>query len=66
MNNERTVWPVGVVFLVACFLFAVIIAAVKDSTPVPAIDADRAMFSVFRCCGSQTRAPSAFHTTVSF
>jgi len=42
MNNERTVWPVGVVFLVACFLFAVIIAAVKDSTPVPAIDADRA------------------------
>ena len=42
MNNERTVWPVGVVFLVACFLFAVIVAAVKYSTLVPAIDADRA------------------------
>ena len=42
MNNERTAWPVGVAFLIACFLFAVIVAAVKDSTPVPAIDADRA------------------------
>ncbi len=42
MNNERTVWPVGLAFLVACLLFAVIVAAVKYSTPVPAIDAGRA------------------------
>ena len=42
MNNERIVWPAGAAFLVACFLFAVIIAAVKFTTPVPAIDADRA------------------------
>jgi hypothetical protein len=42
MNNKRTVWPVGVAFLIACLLFAVIVAAVKYSTPVPAIDADRA------------------------
>jgi hypothetical protein len=42
MNNERPVWPIGVAFLVACFLFAVIVAAMKFSTPVPAIDADRA------------------------
>ena len=42
MNNERTVWPVGVAFLIACFLFAAIVAAVKFSVPVPAIDADRA------------------------
>ena len=42
MNNERTVWPVGVAFLAACLLFAVIVAAVKYSTPVPAIEADRA------------------------
>jgi hypothetical protein len=42
MNNERTVWPVGVAFLIACLLFAVIVAAVKYSTLVPAIDADRA------------------------
>jgi len=42
MNNERTVWPVGVAFLIACLLFAVIVAALKYSTPVPAIDADRA------------------------
>ena len=42
MNNERTVWPVGVAFLIACLLFAVIVAAVKVYTPVPAIDADRA------------------------
>ena len=41
--NERTVWPVGVAFLIACFLFAVIVAAVKFSTTVPAIDADRAV-----------------------
>ena len=42
MNNERTVWPVGVAFIIACFLFAGIVAALKFSTPVPAIDADRA------------------------
>jgi hypothetical protein len=42
MNHERTVWPVGVGFLIACFLFAVIVAAVKWSVPVPAIDANRA------------------------
>ena len=41
MNNERTVWPIGLVFLVACFLFAGIVAAVKWSLPVPATDADR-------------------------
>jgi hypothetical protein len=42
MNNERTVWPVGVAFLVVCLLFAVIVAAVKYYTPFPAINADRA------------------------
>ncbi len=42
MNNERTVWPAGVAFLIACLLFAVIVAAVKVSVPVPAIDTDRA------------------------
>jgi hypothetical protein len=42
MNNERTVWPVGVAFLMACLLFAVIVAAVKYSALVPDIDADRA------------------------
>jgi len=42
MNNERTVWPVGVGFLIACFLFAAIVVKVKWSMPVPAIDADRA------------------------
>ena len=42
MNSERTVWPVGAAFLIACLLFAGIVAAVKYSTPIPAIDADRA------------------------
>jgi hypothetical protein len=42
MNHERTVWPIGIAFLIACFLFAVIVAAVKFSITVPAIDADRA------------------------
>jgi hypothetical protein len=42
MNNERTVWPAGAAFLIMCFLFAVIVAAVKFSTMVPAVDADRA------------------------
>ena len=46
MNNERTVWPVGVGFIIACFLFAVLIAVVKFSTTVPAIDADRAAVRV--------------------
>jgi hypothetical protein len=42
MNNERTVWPVGVGFLIACFLFTAIVVKVKWSVAVPAIDADRA------------------------
>jgi hypothetical protein len=42
MNNERTVWPVGIAFLIACLLFAAIVVTVKYSVPVPAIDADRA------------------------
>jgi hypothetical protein len=42
MNRERTVWPIGALFLVACFLFAVLVTKVRFSTPVPAIDADRA------------------------
>ena len=40
--NERTVWPIGVLFLVACFLFAAFVVKVHRSVPVPAIDADRA------------------------
>jgi hypothetical protein len=42
MNNERTVWPVGLFFLVACFLFAAFVVRVKWFVSVPAIDADRA------------------------
>ena len=42
MNNERIVWPAGVGFLIACFLFAAIVVKVKWSMSVPAIDADRA------------------------
>ena len=42
MNNQRTVWPVGIAFLIACLLFAGIVVTVKYSTPVPAIDANRA------------------------
>ena len=42
MNRERAVWPVGLAFLVACFLFATFAVKVRLSVPVPAIDADRA------------------------
>jgi hypothetical protein len=42
MNHERSVWPIGIGFLVACFLFAAIVVMVKWSVPVLAIDADRA------------------------
>jgi len=42
MNRQRTVWPVGVAFFAACFLFAAIVARLEWSTPVPVIDADRA------------------------
>ena len=42
MNNERTVWPVGVAFVIACLLFAAFVAKVEWSVPVPAINADRA------------------------
>ncbi len=40
--NERPVWHVGLGFLVAGFLFAILVLAVKHSMSVPAIDADRA------------------------
>jgi hypothetical protein len=42
MNRERTVWPIGVLFLIACFLFATLVVKVRFTTPVPAIDTDRA------------------------
>jgi hypothetical protein len=46
MNSEFTdqkpVWHIGVVFLVACFIFGGLVAIVRFSTKVPAIDADRA------------------------
>ena len=42
MNNERAVWPIGVAFLIACLLFAAIVAKMEWSVPVPDIDADRA------------------------
>ena len=42
VNKERIVWPFGVGFFIACLLFAAIAAKVKLTTPVPAIDADRA------------------------
>jgi len=42
MNNERTVWPIGVGFVIASLLFAAIVGVVKFSTTVPAVDADRA------------------------
>ena len=40
--NERPVWHVGLGFLAASFLFAILVLAVKHSVRVPAIDADRA------------------------
>jgi hypothetical protein len=42
MNNERTVWHVGLAFLIACFLFVAVVVKVKWSVTVPVIDADRA------------------------
>ena len=41
-TNARPVWHVGLGFLVASFLFAVLVLWLKFATPVPAIDADRA------------------------
>lgn len=40
--NERPVWHVGLGFLVAGFLFAILVLAVRHSVCAPAIDADRA------------------------
>jgi hypothetical protein len=42
MTNERPVWHVGLGFVAASFLFALLVLVLKFSTPVPAIDADRA------------------------
>ncbi len=42
MNKECNIWSAGLAFLVACFLFAGIVAALRWTMPVPAIDADRA------------------------
>jgi hypothetical protein len=40
--NERPVWHIGLGFLVAGFLFALLVLVVRHSVYVPAIDADRA------------------------
>ena len=42
MNRERAVWPVGLIFLIACLVFAGMVAALRGNMPVPAINADRA------------------------
>jgi hypothetical protein len=39
--NERPVWHIGLGFLVAGFLFAILVLAVRHAVCVPAIDADR-------------------------
>jgi hypothetical protein len=39
---EKPVWHIGIIFAVAGLLFVVLVAAVKFSVAVPAIDADRA------------------------
>jgi hypothetical protein len=41
-SSEQPVWHIGVIFVVACFLFAALAAIEKFSAPVPRIDADRA------------------------
>ena len=41
-TTEKPVWHFGVIFVGACFLFVALVAIVKFSVPVPAIDADRA------------------------
>jgi hypothetical protein len=41
-NNEKIVWHFGINFVVACLLFVALVAVVKFSVTVPAIDADRA------------------------
>ena len=40
--NERPVWHIGLGFLAASFLFAILVLVVRHSVCVPAIDADRA------------------------
>ena len=41
-TTEKPVWHFGIIFVVACFLFVALVAVVKFSVLVPAIDADRA------------------------
>ncbi len=41
-TNEKIVWHYGVNFVVACFLFVALVAIVKFSVTVPAVNADRA------------------------
>jgi hypothetical protein len=40
--NEKPVWHFGIIFVVACLLFAALVVGVKLLVPVPAINADRA------------------------
>jgi hypothetical protein len=41
-TSTRPVWHVGLGFIIAGFLFAVLVLVVKQSVSVPAIDANRA------------------------
>jgi hypothetical protein len=45
-TNGRPVWHVGLGFLIASLLFAGLVLWVKQSAPVPAIDADQAALRV--------------------
>lgn len=41
-TTEKPVWHFGILFAGACLLFVALVAVVKFSVPVPAINADRA------------------------
>ena len=41
-NNDKIVWHYGINFVIAALLFGILVAIVKFTVPVPAIDADRA------------------------
>jgi hypothetical protein len=43
MNEERPVWHIGIIFVAGALLFIALVAVVKFSTTIPAIEADRAV-----------------------
>lgn len=61
-TTEKPVWHFGIIFVVACLLFVVLVVGVKLAVLVPAINADRAAVRSKALAEIRAAEATAFNT----